>query len=112
MFKFLNPLSDTQPQEPVTLATKRFTRFEPKQNLERIARRPAETPEVTRPAYPVRLVGQPPRPAERPTPRLQPGLDDAAHLHADTGIPISILRKALPLRFARMNASADDFVFN
>lgn len=112
MFKFLNPLSNTQPPEPATLAPKRFTRFETKQNPERIAPRPAEAPAVARPAYPVRVVGQPPRRAERPALRLQPGVDDAAHLNSDHGIPISILRKALPLRFARMNASADDFVFN
>lgn len=40
-----------------------------------------------------------------------PEINHTAHLHADDHIPLWVIRKALPKRFATMNADEDTFDF-
>lgn len=81
---------------------------EPDRKLSRFE--PRHVREITdlRPAAPVQAVCRPPHPdpklnpaARRPSLSTQK-FNDAAHLHCDGRVSITVLRRALPQRFAQM----------
>lgn len=84
--------------------SKSYTRFHDKQATTRFATEPARpeiiAKEIRRP------IPTPPRPV-----LVKPGkIDENAHLYADAKVSVRTLRKALPLRFAKMRASLDQAV--
>ncbi|MFK7744409.1 MAG: hypothetical protein AB8B47_05105 [Roseobacter sp.] len=86
----------------------KFTRYEHKRRAAH-----TDTPAVTpAPVAPKRLPIAAHRPITRKAFAGENNINVTADLHAESNIPVSILRKALPLRFAQMKFDGDELAFN
>ncbi|WP_298839861.1 hypothetical protein [uncultured Roseobacter sp.] len=84
MLKLLNAIAGQEMQ--TTGPTEKYSRFDPGHRRERIVR--------SKPAKPA------PRVAKKPAPQQDPGADLMAQLYCESSISTSVLRNALPNRFA------------
>jgi hypothetical protein len=96
MLKLLNPFSDMRTHPANTIAEGSFTRFAPRHTRE------SENQMTPDRSGPVALPVTAHRPITRAALVPETTFNEGAHLHADTGISISVLRRALPERFAGM----------
>jgi hypothetical protein len=119
MLKFLAAKSNASNGWAEMAEQQRFTRFENKEK--RFTRfKTHDIPTSARPD-----VSQPPTtPPQRATPEMNSEkvmtkpqapvthchIDERAHLYASTDVPLGILKKALPMRFARLDKEGDDVV--
>lgn len=105
------------------LPSAKYTRFQSPDTLagedERLTRFDTVPPEAgNQPASIDRIV--PKRPERTTVSELQnreskpraPKFNDAAHLHADDAIPVSVLKKALPLRFVQTREACEEFALS
>ncbi|WP_227268289.1 hypothetical protein [Roseobacter weihaiensis] len=106
MLKFLGSLGNQEPQPAKLVEPARYTRGA--NNHKRVSSLGLETnAEPSDPQVPVGAH----RPITRAAVTQKPRFDDSAHLHADTRIPVSTLRKALPKRFAQMKSRSKELAF-
>ncbi len=119
MLKFLAAKSNASNGWAEMSEQKRFTRFENKEK--RFTRfKTHQAPQTFRPASSqpsaaLRKDAAPEMTIKRPMIKSQsPGapchVDERAHLYASTNVPVGILKKALPLRFAQLDNETDDIV--
>mgnify|MGYP001816354426 CR=1 FL=1 len=117
MLKFLAAQNNGSSDWSETAGQHRFTRFA--NNQKKFTRFKTQVaPQSERPEFvqPPRTPRQGAAPemnsqnviAERKRPVTQVHVDERAHLYASTNVPIGILKKALPLRFARLDNEAND----
>ena len=119
MLKFLSAKNSAFSSCAEVSEQHRFTRFA--NNQKRFTRfQTHDVPQSARPNVVQRLM-TPPRGAEpektseqltiQPeSPVAQCHIEEMAHLYASTNVPVGILKKALPLRFAQLDSEADDVV--
>lgn len=95
MFKLLGAFVETERSSNLELAQKKLTRFEHRHS------RDVEAPKNIPSA--VRITSQ-----TRHTPRAN--ISEADHLHSETQIPVSLLRRALPQRFEDLDHDTKEVI--
>ncbi|WP_299778832.1 hypothetical protein [uncultured Roseobacter sp.] len=100
MMKFLEALGTSAKKQPAHGADMRYTRFNYHKTRETSASKQVEQPNhVRRTSMPVAAH----RPASNAARAQKPKFDENAQLYSEAHISVSVLRNALPMRFAVMD---------
>ena len=112
MMKLFGAITRTQPAVEQSISPERYTRSQNVHKPRSAATVMAERRAVVQPSTGRRIAVPGHQRIARDASHHEPLINETVHLHADASVPVSILRKALPLRFARMNRDVDEFVFS